>query len=31
MRRGRGKRGQFKAKGPKKINTIAPYAKNACK
>jgi hypothetical protein len=31
MRRRRGRRRWwFKAKGPKKINTIAPYSKNAC-
>jgi hypothetical protein len=26
----RGRRRQFKTKGPRKINTIAPYSKNAC-
>jgi hypothetical protein len=31
MKRGRGKRKWFKAKGPRKINTMAPYSKNACK
>jgi hypothetical protein len=31
MKRGRGKRRQFKTKGPRKTNTIAPYSKNACK
>jgi hypothetical protein len=31
MRRGRGRRRRFKVKGPRKINTIAPYSKNACK
>jgi hypothetical protein len=31
MRRGRGRRRWFKAKGLKKINPIAPYSKNACK
>jgi len=31
MRRGRGRRRQLKAKGLRKISTIAPYSKNACK
>jgi hypothetical protein len=31
MRRGRGRRRQLKAKGPKKISTVALYSKNACK
>jgi hypothetical protein len=31
MRRGRGRRKQFKAKGPRQINTNTPYYKNACK
>jgi len=31
MRKERGKRRQFKTKGLTKINTIAPYFKNACK
>jgi hypothetical protein len=31
MKRGRGRRRWFKAKGPRKINSIAPYSKNACK
>jgi hypothetical protein len=26
-----GEEGQFKAKGPRKISTMAPYSKNACK
>jgi ribosomal protein L22 len=31
MNRGRGRRRWwFKAKGPRKISTIAPYSKNAC-
>jgi hypothetical protein len=32
MRRRMGKkRWWFKAKGPRKIRTVAPYSKNACK
>jgi hypothetical protein len=31
MRRGRGRRRQLNAKGLRKINTITPYSKNACK
>jgi hypothetical protein len=31
MKRGKGRRKQLKIKGPRKINTIAPYSKNACK
>jgi hypothetical protein len=27
----RGRRKWFKAKGPRKISTMAPYSKNACK
>jgi hypothetical protein len=31
VRRGSGRRRRLKAKGLRKINTIAPYSKNACK
>jgi hypothetical protein len=31
MKRGRGRRRWLKAKGPRKINTIAPFSKNAHK
>jgi hypothetical protein len=31
MKRGRGRRRQLKAKGPKNFNNIAPYSKNARK
>jgi len=31
MKRGRGRRKWLKVKGPRKISTIAPYSKNACK
>jgi len=31
MKKRRGKRRWLKAKGPRKINTIASYSKNACK
>jgi hypothetical protein len=31
MKRRRGTRRRLKAKGPRKINTIALYSKNACK
>jgi hypothetical protein len=31
MKKRRGKGKGLKAKGPRKINTIAPYSKNACK
>jgi hypothetical protein len=31
MRRGKERRNQFKAKRPRKIKTITPYSKNACK
>jgi hypothetical protein len=31
MKKKSGKRRWFKAKGPRKINTIVPYSKNACK
>jgi hypothetical protein len=30
MKRGRGRRRRFKAKGLRKINTISLYSKNAC-
>jgi hypothetical protein len=30
MKRERGRKRQLKTKGQKKINTIAPYSKNAC-
>jgi hypothetical protein len=31
MKRRKGRRRGFKAKGTRKVNTIAPYSKNACK
>jgi hypothetical protein len=31
MRRGKGRKRWLKAKGPRKISTIAPYSRNACK
>jgi hypothetical protein len=31
MKRGRGRRRPLKAKGPRKVSTITPYSKNACR
>jgi hypothetical protein len=30
MKRGRGRRRRLKGKGPRKINTIAPYSEKIC-